>query len=363
MDVVLRQHNYLKKIRVFLVFFSLFTLFSCETVETVDSYSMQYDENRQASSIRFKANGEKSLYSVRLSGSKQNILGSWKRKGKDLVFAPVISFTSGQSYEVLKEADVYFTFDIPANSRLRQPKLLGIYPSLDTLPENLLKMYFTFDQPMQQSQATLDFIRVYDHTEKQEVKIFLPLENELWNADKTRLTLWLDPGRIKKDLIPNQERGIPIKKGHQYELTFSKDLQNYLGVALGKEYKKTFVVGERDTQSPNIKSWKFTLPELNTQSGLGVEFGEALDQFLVYETIRIVKDGKEFEGSFIVSKKLNSLVFIPSSPWKKGNYELEVESRLEDLAGNNLNRLFDVDLEKKVKESASEVKARSFVVQ
>ena len=32
---------------------------------------------------------------------------------------------------------------------------------------------------------------------------FLDLQPELWNDDATELTLWLDPGRIKLDLIPN----------------------------------------------------------------------------------------------------------------------------------------------------------------
>ena len=36
--------------------------------------------------------------------------------------------------------------------------------------------------------------------------IFLELENELWNPEHTQLTLWLDPGRIKRDLIPNQRK-------------------------------------------------------------------------------------------------------------------------------------------------------------
>ena len=40
---------------------------------------------------------------------------------------------------------------------------------------------------------------------------FLDLQPELWNAEGTVLTLWLDPGRIKRDLIPNKELGIPLK--------------------------------------------------------------------------------------------------------------------------------------------------------
>jgi len=38
------------------------------------------------------------------------------------------------------------------------------------------------------------------------------------------------------------------------------------------------------------------------------------------------------------------LVFTPALPWKSGHYSITVMSILEDLAGNNLNHLFDVDL-------------------
>ena len=38
------------------------------------------------------------------------------------------------------------------------------------------------------------------------------------------------------------------------------------------------------------------------------------------------------------------LVFTPKRQWLSGYYTLEIEPRLEDVAGNNLERLFDKDL-------------------
>ncbi len=35
---------------------------------------------------------------------------------------------------------------------------------------------------------------------------------------------------------------------------------------------------------------------------------------------------------------------MPQAPWAVGGYELRVATELEDVAGNNLHRLFDVDL-------------------
>ena len=36
--------------------------------------------------------------------------------------------------------------------------------------------------------------------------------------------------------------------------------------------------------------------------------------------------------------------FIPAEPWRPGEYQLLVDTVLEDLAGNHIGRPFDVDL-------------------
>ena len=42
---------------------------------------------------------------------------------------------------------------------------------------------------------------------------------------------------------------------------------------------------------------------------------------------------------------------------------VEIESRLEDLAGNNLNRLFDKDITRKSTGEQNEIYKRSFHIQ
>jgi hypothetical protein len=43
-----------------------------------------------------------------------------------------------------------------------------------------------------------------------------------------------------------------------------------------------------------------------------------------------------------VSSAETRWAFAPSSAWKRGGYTLRVDTELEDLAGNNLRKLFDV---------------------
>ena len=61
--------------------------------------------------------------------------------------------------------------------------------------------------------------------------------------------------------------------------------------------------------------------------------------------MRIVDENtNEVTGSFHVSDNETLLTFYPGDKWKPGLYVLGIEPRLEDLAGNNLNHLFDTDL-------------------
>ncbi len=365
MDVNHKSSLYtLKKIRIFLVFFCSLLWVSCQKEIQNPKYRIDYSQGQKAYQISFEGSGSTQEYSVLLKGQTNAVLGDVLKEEENIVFRPVIPFSWDKEYEIYKNGDFYMEFTVRAPENVIRPKLLGIYPKLDTLPENLLKMYFEFDQPMQQSRSSLEYIKVFNLTKGGEVDIFLPLENELWNREKTRLTLWLDPGRIKKDLIPNKKRGVPIEEGNQYELIVERHFSGGdYGADLGKPSIKRFYVHRRDRESPVINQWKLTVPKSNTKEGLGIDFKESLDYFLIQETIRAFKGKEELGGAFFVSKKGNSVVFIPEGPWQKGTYSIHIESRLEDLAGNNLNRLFDVDLENRGEVDNSEFKVLEFVVE
>ena len=52
----------------------------------------------------------------------------------------------------------------------------------------------------------------------------------------------------------------------------------------------------------------------------------------------------ELDGSIEVVGNEKLLKFVADKPWVSGNYRVRIYSKLEDLAGNNLNKLFDRDL-------------------
>ncbi len=365
MDVKRKSFLYTeKKIRVFLVFFCLFLSISCKKEIENPQHRIDYTTGQKAYRISFEGTENFDSYFIRLNGSTSSILGKYFKDGDRIIFQPVIPFSWEQDYEIYKDGALYIEFTVRAPESVIRPKLLGIYPKLDTLPENLLKMYFEFDMPMQQSQSSLNFIKVFDQTTGEEVTVFLPLENELWNREKTRLTLWLDPGRIKKDLIPNREKGIPIVKGHQYDVVVKSNFSGGEYQAnLDKTYVKSFHVTQRDTKSPSIDEWKLQIPKSNSTEGLKIVFDEPLDILLAQEMIEVVDDRHTaILGSYQLNDQPNEIVFLPENPWRKGAYNIIVNAKLEDLAGNNLNRLFDVDLENNSEVDNSKTKKLSFKI-
>lgn len=261
-------------------------------------------------------------------------------------FAPVVPFTEGQTYTIHKNnTEVLASFTVPKKEKKGTAEFLAIHPKLDTVPENLLKMYFEFAQPMQEVRSALDFISVTDETDGMETKPFLRLESELWNKERNVLTLWLDPGRIKTDLIPNRERGLPLTIGKTYTVVVDSLWKSREGMPLKKSYSKKFHVGPRDDKKPNVAEWRLSMQKEDSLKVLHFNFGEPMDAFLAMETIRMYDiDNQQIKGQFSLLKNASILRFIPDNDWSTKEIEIRVESRLEDLAGNNLARRFDTPL-------------------
>lgn len=219
-----------------------------------------------------------------------------------------------------------------------------IFPTTDTLPENLLKIYLQFSYPMREGESQ-KYISLLDEKNDTVPGVFLDLTPELWNKERTILTLWLDPGRIKRELIPNQQLGNPLQKGERYTFIISGNWRDVQGLPLQQPYSKSFIVGARDNISPDPGKWKLKIPAAQTIEPLEIHFSESLDHFLLQETIYIVdENNNSVAGKIQIRNNDSNLQFIPNNKWQPGKYSLQAQSILEDLAGNNLNKLFDRDI-------------------
>ena len=62
-------------------------------------------------------------------------------------------------------------------------------------------------------QGGLDHIAFVDDDGREVPGVVLPLDTDLWDAERTRYTVILDPGRVKRDILPNRRMGRPLHAG------------------------------------------------------------------------------------------------------------------------------------------------------
>ena len=280
------------------------------------------------------------------ASSTPSIIGTYTSDGDTLEFTPVIAFRQGRSYTVMSENDFKFSFTVPVTTHFPPAKVLAVYPTADTLPVNQLKVYLHFSSPMRENVAYRHLILTNEKGDTL-VRPFLELEPELWDTTGKRLTVWFDPGRVKRALGPNEFSGTPLEAGHSYTLTISDTWTDQNDQKLEDAFLKKFYVSTADRSKPLVRNWRMSAPRTGTYEALHIDFGESIDHALAMNSITIIGPQLSIiQGKIALSQAESRWTFIPQQPWHAGKYQIRVASRLEDLAGNNLNRLFDKDLEK-----------------
>ena len=91
-------------------------------------------------------------------------------------------------------------------------RVTGIYPTAAEVPSNLLRLYVWFSAPMSEGCAA-EYVRLARDDGGNIAGALLPTEHELWDAARRRLTVLLDPARIKRGLVGHQEVGYPLRAG------------------------------------------------------------------------------------------------------------------------------------------------------
>ena len=251
------------------------------------------------------------LLQVRLNNNTASILGDYTVADNAVEFTPLIPFTRGLTYQIIWKGDLVQQIAVQGNATLQKPEVVSIYPSGDTLPENLLKMYVVFSKPMREGQA-LQNIAVIKNGRDTVPSIFLDLEPELWNRERNILTIWLDPGRIKRDLQPNKTLGAPLQAGNSYEIIVKPGWEDVEGTSLASAYRTHFVAAGRDSRSPDPAWWIIHAPQAGTNNALTVELHEPLDYLVLKNAISIIDNtGKLVSGTIETRSKETIFHFTP----------------------------------------------------
>ena len=271
--------------------------------------------------------------------------GTGEKTTDGLIFRPRYPFRPGVRYRaVIQPAGGGEPEVIPfLIQQTAQPsaRLLAIYPSSQTLPENQLRFYLQFSAPMSRGEA-YKRIRLLDESGERVELPFLELEQELWDPAGRWLTLLFDPGRVKRGLVPNVEEGEPIREGRSYRLVIDREWQDARGLPLVEAAQKLFVAGPADHRTPNPDDWRLLIPDAGSRDPLIVELGEPLDRRLAERLISAMTTQRRVvNGRVSVDRNETRWLLTPAKPWQPGAYILQVEGVLEDLAGNSVGRPFE----------------------
>jgi hypothetical protein len=235
------------------------------------------------------------------------------------------------------------TFSLPRQDVIPSTVVDEVFPSGDVLPENLLRFYVHFTAPMQQGQARNHIVLLGLDGQPVPAALFnAPVE--LWDPAMQRLTVLLDPGRIKRGVGPNVELGPPLRQSSQYTLVIDTGMVDAIGHPLRERFAKSFQVATAIRKAVDPRRWKVHSPASKTRQPLTLLFPAPLDHALLSRLVRVVDaDERPVTGDIVIDNNETRWAFIPVSDWESTPYRIEIDTTLEDVCGNSVAAPFDVD--------------------
>lgn len=293
--------------------------------------------------------------------SPQPISGNYQLMNGAVRFTPQFSLRPGMTYKAVFSAPVgsplqsvpnIYTVNItiPTPPPAPPTRVTAIYPSSSTLPENQLRFYIHFSAPMATGDA-YSHVKLVKASGQVVDRAFLEVSGELWDGSGQRLTVLCDPGRVKKGLQPREELGPVLEAGQTYRLVIDKSFRDVNGQPLAAEFEKKFVAGPPVESAVDSKDWKITAPPAGSRDPLVIRFPRPLDRALLMRMLTVADASKkQIDGDITVGDEERRWEFRPDRPWPSGQFSIVADTALEDPAGNNLARAFEIDVFDRVDE-------------
>ena len=297
------------------------------------------------------------IFRVSVHSVSQNAMaGDYRVEDGRVRFTPMFGFDEGRTFvatfapdripgaaagDTWRSRAVNHTFTVPATDKPRTTTVRQVYPSGAELPENMLRFYIEFSAPMGRGEA-LPHIRLVDDTGTGVVDPFLPVEAEFWSPDRTRFTLFFDPGRVKRGIKPNRDLGRALIAGRRYALVIDDKWMDGTATPLKSGHRHEFTATAPIERAIDQGAWKVDSPAAGSREPLTVTFPWALDHGLLQRSIRVTRENADIRGDVRIEAGEQRWSLIPAEAWTKGDYALEIAPELEDPAGNRIGRAFEV---------------------
>jgi hypothetical protein len=276
-------------------------------------------------------------------------------------FEPGVPFRASFDPQQLRRPELSevltLEFSLPRDMSTARTEVKRVFPSCDSLPENVLRFYVCFSSPMQRGRAE-EHITLLGPDGRPAPDVLYRPPIELWDRSMMYLTILLDPGRIKRWVGPNRALGPPLKAGQEYTLAVGSGMLDLLGRPLREPFYKSFLVTEAVREPIVVEQWKILPPATKSRQPLELMFPKPLDWALLGQSITIAsEDGQPIDGRIGNDQGERRWSFTPQSRWTPGPYCIRVAPDLEDVCGNSLLGAFDRPL-RSACELASEVDER-----
>lgn len=267
--------------------------------------------------------------------------------GAALCFVPRFAFLDGTTYTVTVDGTSAAALVRPRPGRPATTKVTGIRPTAAEVPVNLLRCYVWFSAPMSQGYAA-EQVRLARDDGSVIAGALLPAGHELWDASRRRLTVLLDPARIKRGLPGHLEAGYPLRPGQPFRLIVGSGFPDAHGLPLLAPAQRRYHVGDEERRHVDPGRWVLTVPSAGTSEPLRVTFDRPLDHGLLARCLHVSgPDGRLVDGTPQTGRGEQSWQLVPLRTWASGAHQLIVDPVLEDLAGNSVSRVFDRDLDRR----------------
>jgi hypothetical protein len=212
---------------------------------------------------------------------------------------------------------------------------IRISPQAKVLPANTLRFYVHFPKS---GEAHFDRDRLWLLNEEEQVvrDPFLVLSQELWSVDGRRLTILMEPGRIKRGLGADLSHESALVVGRTYSLVVA---------AFGQTARHTFRVVDSVLEAIDETDWRLISPRVGTFDPVVVHFDRVMDAALCEDEIGVLTPpGEVVQTRVSLAPDGTAARLIPSHPWRAGEHRLVVSGRLEDVCGNRLGEALDHEL-------------------
>jgi hypothetical protein len=298
-----------------------------------------------------------------------DVSGSREVRGGTVRFIPDFPFEPGVQFRAILDLGaigssglagiLIHEFSFPKEATGSEPEVSQVFPSSDTLPENLLRFHVRFSRPMQRGRAEASVaVLGPDGSPAPDVLYRAPIE--LWDTSMTCLTILLDPGRLKRGVGPNRMLGPPLRVGERYTLTIDPGMVDVHGRPLRQRFAKQFTVCEAVRAPIAIENWRIASPAADSRDPLELTFFRPLDWAGLWRGISVVSEGGEqISGWVDIDRDEMRWRFTPDAVWQPGFHHIRISPHLEDTCGNTPHGAFDGPF-RSVDEVALETAVRLF---